>query len=100
MQGMPQRTQWHVMRSHEGRSRDGVLVVGVPGWSRTPSLGLLGTVLHQGTRDYIGRRISSVDRSLVLNLNSISYILVTTQYFRTSLGDTHWTYQGSLPKTP
>jgi hypothetical protein len=36
----------------------------------------------------------------MLNLNSISYILVTTQYFRVSLGDTYWTYQGSLPKTP
>ena len=36
----------------------------------------------------------------MLNSNSISYILVTAHCFRASLGDTHWTYQGSLPKTP
>jgi hypothetical protein len=46
------------------------------------------------------RAFPSVDRSFVLNSNSISYILVTAQYFRASLGDTNRTYQGSLPKTP
>jgi hypothetical protein len=30
-----------------------------------------------------------VDRSFVLNSNSISYILVTAQYFKASLGDTY-----------
>ena len=40
------------------------------------------------TKDYIGRGSPQVDRSFVLNSNSISYILVTIQYFRASLGDT------------
>jgi hypothetical protein len=56
--------------------------------------------VQYGTKVYISRVISMVDRSFVLNSNSISYILVTAQYFRTSLGDLPWTYLGSLPKTP
>jgi hypothetical protein len=56
--------------------------------------------IQEGTKVYISRMFSLVDRSFVLNSNSISYILVTAQYFRTSLGDIHWTYLGSLPKTP
>jgi hypothetical protein len=53
-----------------------------------------------GTKVYISGAFSIVGRSFVLNSNSISYILVTAQYFRASLGDTPWTYLGSLPKTP
>jgi hypothetical protein len=56
--------------------------------------------LQPDTKDYIGGEFPQVDRSLVLNSNSISYILVTAQHFKVSHGDTHWTYQGSLPKTP
>jgi len=56
--------------------------------------------VQYSTRDYIGKLYSQVDRSLILNLNNIFYILVTAQYFKTSLGNTFWTYQGSLPKTP
>ena len=51
-------------------------------------------------RYYMVEGFSPLDRSFVLNSNSISYILVTAQYFRALLGDTHWTYLGSLPKTP
>jgi hypothetical protein len=46
------------------------------------------------------REFVPVNRSFVLNSNNISYILVITQYFRASLGNTPWTYLGSLPKTP
>ena len=59
-----------------------------------------GAGLQQETKDYIGGAFPPIDRSFVLNSNSISYILVTAQYFRASLGDTPWTYLGSLPKTP
>ena len=61
-------------------------------------LGIHG--IQYGTKAYISEGFSIVDRSFVLNFNSISYILVIAQYFKASLGDTHWTYPGSLPKTP
>ena len=80
------------------RSRDGSW------WIRLQEIGIQGIRdslgVQYGTRDYIGKLRFQVDRSLVLNSNSISYILVTAQYFKASLGDTYWTYQGSLPKTP
>ncbi len=44
---------------------------------------------------YISREISQVDRSLVLNSNSISYILVTAYYFQVLLVilDTYLRYE-------
>jgi len=80
------------------RSRDG-------SWGiRLRRIGIHGiqgsSGVQYGTKDYIGELCSQADRSFVLNSNSISYILVTAQYFRASLGDTHRTYHGSLPKTP
>jgi hypothetical protein len=81
-------------------SRDGVPGDGAPKWKRTPCP---RTPWEQDSTEHEGlysRGFSPVDRSFVLNSNSISYILVTAQYFRALLGDTHWTYQGSLPKTP
>jgi hypothetical protein len=104
---MSQRTQWHVTRSHERtRSRDGVQHVMKTRWMEPLSgKGLHASGLYKGgiPAEYKGlysRGFPPKDRSFVLNSNSISYILVTAQYFRASLGDTHWTYQGSLPKTP
>ena len=56
--------------------------------------------IQENTKVYISKALSLVDRSFVLNSNSISYILVTIQYFRVSLGKAPWTYLDSLPKTP
>jgi hypothetical protein len=69
-------------------------------WSPTPCPGTPRRWTPRNTKDYIVEGFSPLDRSFVLNSNSISYILVTAQYFRASLGDTPWTYLGSLPKTP
>jgi len=80
-------------RSRDGSWRIRLRGIGIQGIQ--DSLGV-----QYGMEDYIGELRSQVDRSFVLNLNNISYILVTTQYFRISLGNTHWTYHGSLPKTP
>jgi len=96
-----QRTQWHVTRSHEGIGH----VMESQGKEPLDEKGLHGKGL-QGVRtptDYEGlyrRGFPPIDRNFVLNSNSISYILVIAQYFRALPGDTHRTYQDSLPKTP
>ena len=69
----------HVMES----LLDGVLDMESDSMSRDSSE--VDSTQHEGL---YSRGVSPLDRSFVLNSNSISYILVTAQYFRASPGDT------------